>query len=290
MNGLMLHAGGYSASLADITNVVTPPSTLTHYPIPHRIFLDHVLEALAYHGYTVTRQQHGLMGKAGEDYFGVIELDRKSPSGDFCHVLGLRNSHRFRFSGQAALGSRVFVCDNTAFRADNAVVKFSRKHTKFILRDFPRLCIDKIAELPSYFADTEQQIDRWKNCYLGIDPVEVRRNAADLCMTALTKGATNGRLLPRVWQEFNREDGPGGHNSLKGNTLWSLFNAFTEVEKTSDSPAESQRRTARLSTILDGTCRVIAEEREERWEDEDRYLSGTGELIDDESYIRSLNA
>ena len=290
MTGLMLHAGGYSASLADITNVVTPPSTLTHYPIPHRIFLDHVLEALAYHGYTVTRQQHGLMGKAGEDYFGVIELDRKSPSGDFCHVLGLRNSHRFRFSGQAALGSRVFVCDNTAFRADNAVVKFSRKHTKFILRDFPRLCIDKIAELPSYFADTEQQIDRWKNCYLGIDPVEVRRNAADLCMTALTKGATNGRLLPRVWQEFNREDGPGGHTCLKGNTLWSLFNAFTEVEKTSDSPAESQRRTARLSTILDGTCRVIDEEREERWEDEDRYLSGSGELIDDESYIRSLNA
>ena len=268
MNGLMLHAGGYSASLADITNVVTPPSTLTHYPISHRYFLDLVLEALAYHGYTVTRQQHGLMGRAGEDYFGVIELDRKSPSGDFCHVLGIRNSHRFRFSGQAALGSRVFVCDNTAFRADNAVVKFSRKHTKFILRDFPRICIDKVAELPSYFADTEQQIDRWKSVHLGADPVEVRRNAADLCMTALTKGATNGRLLPRVWQEFNREDGPGGHNSLKGNTLWSLFNAFTEVEKISDSPAESQRRTARLSTILDGECRLLESSTEPVYDDE----------------------
>ena len=92
---------------------------------------------------------------------------------------------------------------------------------------------------------------------LGTDPLTIRRNAADLCMTALTKGATNGRLLPRVWSEFNREDGPGGHNCLKGNTLWSLFNAFTEVEKTSDSPAESQRRTARLSTILDGTCHAL---------------------------------
>jgi hypothetical protein len=37
----------------------------------------------------------------------------------------------------------------------------------------------------------------------------------------------------------------------------SLFNAFTEVEKTTDSPYESQRRTARLSTILDGTCRPV---------------------------------
>jgi hypothetical protein len=262
MNGLMLHAGGYSASLADITNVVTPRPTTTHYPISHRLFLDNVLDALSYHGYDIVDQKHGLMGKGGEDYFGVITLNRTSETGDFAHVLGLRNSHRMRFSAQAVLGTRVFVCDNLAFRASDAVVKFSRKHTAFIMRDFPRLCIDKVAELPSYFADTERQIDRWKNASLGSDPIEIRRNAADLCMTALTKGATNGRLLPRVWQEFNREDGPGGHNCLKGDTLWSLFNAFTEVEKTSDSPAESQRRTARLSTILDGTCRAIDTEPE----------------------------
>jgi len=267
MNGLMLHAGGYSASLADVTNVVTPPSTPTHYPIPHRIFLDHVLEALSYHGYGVVDQKHGLMGRGSEDYFGVLTLNRIGTAGDYAHVLGLRNSHRMRFSAQAVLGTRVFVCDNLAFRADNAIVKFSRKHTTNIMRDFPRLCIDKVAELPGYFDDTEQQVDRWKTCLLGTDPIQIRRNAADLCMTALTKGATNGRLLPRVWSEFNREDGPGGHNSLKGNSLWSLFNAFTEVEKSSDSPAESQRRTARLSTILDGTCHAIDDAREEDWSD-----------------------
>lgn len=261
MSKLMLHDGGYSASLTDITNVVTPRSTATHHPIPHRYLLDMVLEALAYHGYTVTRQEHALMGKGGEDYFGVLDLSRTSPNGDFCHVLGLRNSHRMVFAGQAALGSRVLVCDNLSFRADNAVVKFSRRHTANIMRDFPRLCIDKISELPSYFEDTEQQVERWKSTYLGTDPITVRRNAADLCMTALTKGGTNGRLLPRVWQEFNREDGPGGHNALKGNNLWSLFNAFTEVEKLSESPRESQRRTARLSSILDGTCRALVDAR-----------------------------
>lgn len=265
MTGLMLHAGGYSASLADITNVETPKPTDTHHPISHRFLLDNVLEALAYHGYTVTRQQHGLMGKAGEDYFGVLDISRVGQDGDYCHVLGLRNSHRMRFAAQAALGSRVFVCDNLAFRANNAVVKFSRKHTTNIMRDFPRLCIDKVAELPGYFDDTDEQIHRWKTCLLGDEPITIRRNAADLCMTALTKGATNGRLLPRVWSEFNREDGPGGHTALKGNTLWSLFNAFTEVEKISDSPAESQRRTARLSNILDGVVRIVDEEREAQY-------------------------
>jgi hypothetical protein len=254
---LVLHAGGYSASLADITNVETPKSTATHVPIPHRYFLDQVLEALSYHGYTVTKQKHGLMGPAGEDYFGVLTLGNTSADGDYAHVLGLRNSNRCRFAAQAALGSEVFICDNLSFRASNAVVKFSRKHTSNIYRDFPKLCLDKVAELPGYFADTEQQIDRWKGTYLGEDPIEVRKNAADICMTALTKGATNGRLLPKVWSEFNRTDGAGGHSCFKDPNLWSLFNAFTEVEKTTDSPAESQRRTARLSTILDGTCRVL---------------------------------
>jgi hypothetical protein len=273
---LMLHRGGYSASLSDITNVVTPTATSTHQPISHRLFLDTVLEALSYHGYTVTHQQHGLMGPAGEDYLGVLTLNRESPNGDFAHVLGLRNSHRFRFSAQAVLGSRVFVCDNLAFRASDAVVKFSRKHTTNILRDFPRLCIDKVSQLPSYFEDTERQIDRWKTTYLGTDPVSSRKNAADICMSALTHGATNGRLLPRVWQEFQRPDGAGGHSCFKGNNLWSLFNAFTEVEKTTDSPAESQRRTARLSTILDGTCRVLddhAADEADRREENAEYIS-----------------
>jgi len=273
---LILHAGGYSASLSDITNVVTPSATATHQPISHRYFLEQVLEALAYHGYTVTKQKHGLMGKSGEDYFGVLTLGNTSADGDYAHVLGLRNSHRYRFAAQAALGSEVSVCDNLAFRASDAVVKFSRKHTTNILRDFPRLCIDKVAELPGYFADTEQQIDRWKTTYLGTDPVSSRKNAADICMTALTKGATNGRLLPRVWQEFQRPDGAGGHSCFKGNNLWSLFNAFTEVEKTTDSPAESQRRTARLSTILDGTCRVLddhAADEADRREENAEYIS-----------------
>ena len=260
---LIMHRGGYSASLSDVTNVETPRPTATHYPISHRLFLDTILEALAYHGYAITHQQHGLMGKAGEDYFGVITLDRTGPCGSYSHVLGLRNSHRCKFSAQAILGSRVFVCDNLAFRASDAIVRFSRKHTAFIMRDFPRLCIDKVAELPGYFADTEQQITRWQHCYLGTDPEETRKNAADLCMKALVKGATNGRLLPRVWQEFQRSDGPGGHSCLKDGSLWHLYNSFTEVEKTSESPAESQRRTARLSTILDGTCRAIDEVRED---------------------------
>lgn len=254
MSDLILHAGAYKASLSDITNTPLPPATRSHHPIHHRWFLDTILENLSALGYATTSTAHALCGPNGEDYFGVIHLDRTSPTGDYSHVLGLRNSHRQTFSAQGVLGTHVFVCDNLAFRGTNAVMRFSRKHTPHILRDFPRLCADRISELPSYFADTEAQITRWKEHSLGSDPLTLRRNAADICMTALSHGATNGRQLPHVWSNFQRPDGPGGHTSLKGSSLWTLFNAFTETEKTSCSAAESQRRTARLSSILDRAC------------------------------------
>lgn len=268
---LMLHAGGYDATLSDITNIDTPPSTSTFQPIPHRRFLDHVLDALKVYGYNVEQQQFGLNGRKGEDFFGVLTLSNTGPTGDYRHVLGLRNSHRHKFSAQAVLGTRVFVCDNLAFRGNDAIMKFSRKHTSRILLDLPQICLDKIASLPSFFADTDRQVNAWKNCDLATPRYEVlpdgtqvlvdaypdltRMRTSDLCMMALKYGATNGRLIPHLWTELTRDDGPGGHTALKGTNLWSVYNAFTEVEKRSDSPAESQRRTARLSTLLDGYSR-----------------------------------
>lgn len=282
---LVLHAGGYSASRSDINLVPTPSATATHTPISHAWFLDQILYALNTTGYEITDQKYGLNGQKGEDFFGVLTLGNTGPDGDFAHVLGLRNSHRHRFSAQAVLGTRVFVCDNLAFRGNDAIMKFSRKHTSYIVRDFPKICMDKIAELPSYFRDTEQQVNAWKNFDLAnrewmalpdgteissdSNPDLTRMRAADICMNALTKGATNGRLLPHVWKEWSREDGPGGHTALKGTNLWSLFNAFTEVEKRSDSPSESQRRTARLSSMLDGV--VIG--------DHDRFVNAEPEPV-----------
>mgnify|MGYP000432983992 CR=1 FL=1 len=276
---LCLHAGAERITRDQLAALPLPPSMGPRHVVrPFIADVEMIDGFLQEAGFALVDESYGVKTKDGmpTQMFGAIEIRPKTLEGQFIPAetdksfaltIGLRGSYDQTLPRGLAVGSRVFVCDNTAFRASDAVVQFSRKHTKFILRDFPKMCIDKVAELPGYFADTEQQIDRWKNCLLGTDPIQIRRNAADLCMTALTKGATNGRLLPRVWSEFNREDGPGGHTSLKGNSLWSLFNAFTEVEKISDSPAESQRRTARLSTILDGTCREIDDAREEDWSD-----------------------
>jgi hypothetical protein len=264
MSNLMLHAGGYKATLHDIQMVSTPTPTRTHTPIPHDWFLNNILESLqANYGYSVTKQQYGLLGPRGEDFFAVLHMDRTSPNGDYNHVLGLRNSHRQKFSAQAVLGTSVFICDNLAFRGNDAVMQLARKHTTNIFNDFRSKVDDKLRLLPTYFADTDNQIANWKSSSLGTDPDTIRRNAADICMTALTRGATNGHLLPRVWHEFNRPDGAGGHSCFKEPNRWSLFNAFTEVEKLSDSPLQSQLRTARLSTILDGKFTVTPSEPED---------------------------
>lgn len=251
MSDLMLHAGGYAATWTQVLDTPTPDATATFTPLPHYWMVEQLVSALNNRGYDITRQQYGLMGPHGEDLFGVIHLNHPSPTNDYAHVLGFRNSHRHRFAGAGFLGTSVFVCDNLAFRGANAQFQFSRKHTTNIRRDFPLLCADKMNLLPSLFADTVEQIENWK------ETTTTRANKAHIMMRCLEQGALNTQQVRSVWHEATRADGPGGHASLKGNNLWSLYNAFTEVEKLSTSPAASQMRTSRLTTILDGECRVV---------------------------------
>ena len=254
----ILMSGGYIATLDDISAVRTPLATATHKPIPHRWFLDQVISSLAVANYEVTAQNFGLMGKEGQDFFGVLTLNKQSPTKDYAHVLGIRNSHRCKFSASTVLGTRVMVCDNLAFNGSGTLMSYSRKHTSSIMRDLPQIAIDNALRLPDHFTTIDDQIQSWKDYTLGSTDNQIRKNAADFLLRAMTHGAVNSRLLPQVWQEFNRFDGAGGHACFTEPTMWSLYNAFTEAEKSSTSPIETFKRTSRLTglanrEVLNGT-------------------------------------
>ena len=242
---LSLHAGGYKASLDQIYAVQTPSPTKTHTPIPHFTFLEKVADCIRGYGYRIDDGQFGLKGSNGEDFFGVLTLNKSAETGDYAHVLGVRNSHRQRFSAQGILGTRVFVCDNLAFNSDSNILKFSRRHTTNILSDLQSKIYTHLGRLPELFASTEARIATWKETPL------TKETAAHLLMRAFDGGAIATSNLTPTWREYNRPDGAGGHAQFQPRTLWSFYNAATEIEKNSTCPAATQRRTSRLTTILD---------------------------------------
>ena len=113
------------------TSFFTPDATKTHVPLPHHHLVDMVRYALGYHGHEIMEEHHAIMPD-GQRYFGLMTL--KSPYGDYSDTIGLRNAHDKSWPIGVAFGSRVFVCDNTAFAADTVI---KRRHTANAKRDLP---------------------------------------------------------------------------------------------------------------------------------------------------------
>ena len=112
---LILHAGANAVSYDALRVVQTPEATSTHVPIPHHELVELVRFTLGFHQHEIVSEDHAIMPD-GMRYFGLMSL--RSPYGDYTDVVGLRNAHDRSFSIGIAFGSRVFVCDNTAFLGD----------------------------------------------------------------------------------------------------------------------------------------------------------------------------
>ena len=117
---LMLHAGAEPVDYAGLRALATPVATPTHVPVAHHSVVDMVKYALGYHGHELVQEDYGVTPD-GDKFFGVLSL--RSPYGDYTDMVGLRNSHNKTFPISIAIGSRVFVCDNLAFRSEIVVAR-----------------------------------------------------------------------------------------------------------------------------------------------------------------------
>jgi hypothetical protein len=109
---LPLHAGASLVSYDELRAVPTPAATDSHLPVPHHEIVELVRYTLGFYGHEIAEQHHACLPD-GSRYFGLMTL--KSAYGDYADTVGLRNSHDKSFPIGIAFGSRVFVCDNTAF-------------------------------------------------------------------------------------------------------------------------------------------------------------------------------
>jgi hypothetical protein len=123
---LCLHAGARRVSLEELARVQAPPPEGRWFPLSHGSVLARVKETLGEAGYVVRREQLGL-SRSDARFFGVLDLSTALTSGVSLAV-GIRNSTDKSFPLGFCAGSRVFCCDNLAFRAELLVRK---KHTRY---------------------------------------------------------------------------------------------------------------------------------------------------------------
>lgn len=237
MSQLMLHRGARIVDRDELAKVEAPPPTETWFPLRHDHVLDRVKTTLDAAGFSITREQYAL-NPGNTRFFGTLDL-RSELSGGVTLTVGVRNSIDKSFPIGLVAGSRVFVCDNLAFSSEIIVTK---KHTRFGDRRFADAIAQSMSQL-SQFQGTESRRIAW------MQQADLSEDAANsYLLQAFETSIVGPRLLPLAIKEWREPQ----HEEFRPRTVWSLFNAVTEVLKPRQrsQPAAAAHETIRLQRLL----------------------------------------
>jgi uncharacterized protein DUF932 len=240
---LILHCGAALVTREEVFSVVTPASTETWFPTPHRNLITTVQDALIAAGYQISRERHGLT-KEGARYFGVFNLENTNADNDYGWCVGLRNSHDKSFPIALCTGLSVFVCDNLSFNSD-VVVK--RKHTRHGERDLSQLIMGAVGKLHDKFQSNDDRIEFYRGTQIEDHDVH------DLLIKAVDCRAITPQQIPKILSDWRRPP----HEAFADRTVWSFQNAFTEAYKAASFDIVARRSLA-LHGLLDAYCGFTA--------------------------------
>jgi len=239
---LVMHCGSKKATWDDILKIETPEPEGRWMPVPHARVVEEVVEHLDRAGLQVTESAYAL-DNGGQRFFSLLGLDVKGGDGEYQLVVGARNSHDKTFPISMAVGSRVFVCDNLAFSSE---IQVTRRHTKNVMDDFPRLIATACGRIKGSAEDQERRFAHYRDVNLSDTMVH------DILVQSLDIKAIGSTALPKVLQEWRE---PRHEEFAKDHSAWRLWNAYTEILKEYDVMALSSRTTA-LQGLMDVYTRM----------------------------------
>lgn len=232
---LVVHRGGWEATKADLAAVPVPEPTGSYFPVPYARYVEEVELHMPRFGLEVRSSEFAL-AREGAQMFGVLTCSNGRGATDYALAIGLRSSYDRSLAVGATLGSRCFVCDNLAFSGE---VSMSRKHTVNVFRDLPDLIYKMLSQVSSMRERMDAEIAAMKAREL------VAAQAHHLMVEAIRANVLPASRLPKVLEAW--ED--PRHEAFTPRTAWSLFNAFTEIQK-SNAPRAQMDGSLRLSALF----------------------------------------
>jgi len=240
MNSIILHgANSTEVTPEELQAVRTPDPSATWTPIPHAALIESVKReitmgdlAIAHETLVVSNARSGVYG---DRFFGLLEIQSSDES--YRLTVAVRNAHDRMFPAGLCVGSRVLICDNLAFSAE---VVIARKHTKYIQRDLPRLIHEAVGKLGDLHERQTRRIAAYQETALSDAQFH------DVLVRSLDARVICASKLPQVLEVYRKPV----HEEFASRTVWSGFNAFTEVLKAYDLQ-DLPRRTQALHGLCD---------------------------------------
>ena len=219
---LMLHSGGSVATLEQVAAQPTPEQTGKHFPLRHIDLYEEVRTALSHSNVEIESEQHAL-SPDGQRYFGMLQVGGMEYSTeDFRMTIGIRNSHDKRFGVGVVFGQKVIVCDNLCFTGEAVI---GRKHTRYLCRDLKSLVPRCVGMLGTRYEESVDRTAAYRQKILSED------EARSLTVRAAQKGVLPSSKILKVLEEFESPTYPEHRGEDDEGSVWTLKNAFTEVQK-----------------------------------------------------------
>ncbi|OFV84717.1 MAG: hypothetical protein A2W26_13650 [Acidobacteria bacterium RBG_16_64_8] len=232
---LVVHRRGWEATKADLASVPVPEPTESYHPVPYGRFVEEVELHVPRFGLKVQSEAFAL-AREGAQMFGVLTCTNGHGADDYALAIGLRSSYDRSLALSCCSGSRTFVCDNLAFSGE---VTMSRKHTVHVFRDLPDLIYRMLSQVSSMRERIDGEIAAMKVCELP------PAHAHHLMVEAIRANVLPASRLPKVLEAWEEPR----HQEFAPRTAWSLFNAFTELQK-GGSPRLQMEGSLRLTALF----------------------------------------
>ncbi len=235
---LITHCGARVVTREDLAAVPCPPATTTWFPVSHQACTDAVLLALADAGFQVERMSFAL-SRNDHRLFSVMDLQSPLVTGVQL-AIGIHNSLDKSLPLGFAAGSRVFCCDNLAFRGEIIV---ARKHTRNGQARFTEAIQKAVQSLTQFRTAEAARIRRLQQ----FDLTDTK--AESVLLKTYEQGIISHRQLPdaiSAWRKPKFEE-------FQERTGWALYNALTTAlaPRFKSNPQQFASLTVRMAALLD---------------------------------------
>lgn len=243
-SNLVLHCGARSITRQDLDAIPTPQATESWHPVSYGRLVAEVERSLAASNLHIVNQAYGVTLENAR-MFGLLHVANGTNPEDYAVVVGVRGSLDKSLSEGVAVGSSVFACDNLAFSAE---IVIHRKNTLNVLRDLPVLIDTAMGKLQVQWGNQQTRIDAYKARQIE------EEDALRLAWRGYKAGVFPWARGADILSEFQKPR----HDEflVNGHTVWTFFNAVTEMLKPREGSKASglwtlPARTGRLHKICD---------------------------------------
>jgi hypothetical protein len=184
---LVVHAGGWDLSPADLASIPVPDSTDSYAAVPYPRLLEEVKLQIPRFGLQLKSERYAA-ARDGNQMFGVLSCTNGHNQEDWCLAIGIGSSYDRSLSVGLVAGSHVFVCDNLAFHGETEA---TRKHTIHVFRDLPDIIYRMLSGVSVMQSLIANDIERMKGTLMEDS------TAHDLMVQAVRRNALPARNYRR---------------------------------------------------------------------------------------------